>query len=207
MLPQRPPFPPILTFESLIFDEFREPAYWSSNQIILIKSNLFSKLNCFSSSKCFGPVERRGKWEKKEAQGRRWIPWFFSSLFDHLRARATHACSNNARGLHTLYGGFGASVYKAERENGATSWSVRSRGWGWAALHIVKDACEGKIWLIIIYRGSDMRLLGGEGGGRDEICLLVFCTLVTVARAQLDILAQKVINFSSSPQLLNKKTS
>ena len=33
-------------------------AYWSSNQIILIKSNLFSKLNCFSSSKCFGPVEQ-----------------------------------------------------------------------------------------------------------------------------------------------------
>ena len=88
-------------------------------------------------------------------------------------------------------------MYKAERENGATSWSVRSRGWGWAALHIVKDACEGKIWLIIIYWGSDMRLLGGEGGGRDEICLLVFCTLVTVAQAQLDILAQKVINISS----------
>ena len=206
MLPQRPPFPPILTFESLIFDEFRElhievatKSFWSNqiyfpNWIVSVPANVSVQLN-------------GSKWEKKEAQGRRWIPWFFSSLFDHLRARATHACSNNARGLHTLYGGFGASVYKAERENGATSWSVRSRGWGWAALHIVKDACEGKIWLIIIYRGSDMRLLGGEGGGRDEICLLVFCTLVTVARAQLDILAQKVINISSSPQLLNKRTS
>ena len=58
--------------------------------------------------------------------------------------------------------------------------------------------------------GSDMRLSGGDlggggggggvgGGGCGQIlCLLISLTLVSRARAQLDILAQKVIKISSS---------
>ena len=45
--------------------------------------------------------------------------------------------------------------------------------------------------------GSDMRLLGGDlgGGGWVVLCLLVSSTLLSLARAQLDVLAQKVIRF------------
>ena len=49
--------------------------------------------------------------------------------------------------------------------------------------------------------GSDMRLSGGDlgGGGCGQIlCLLISLTLVSRARAQLDILAQKVIQILSS---------
>ena len=40
--------------------------------------------------------------------------------------------------------------------------------------------------------GSDMGVLGVEGGGGGEICFLVFFTLFSLVRPQLDILAQKV---------------
>ena len=51
-----------------------------------------------------------------------------------------------------------------------------------------------------------MRLLGADlGGGGEIFCLLV--TLVSLARAQLDILAQKVIKIlSSRKESLKKRT-
>ena len=38
-----------------------------------------------------------------------------------------------------------------------------------------------------------MRLLGGDGGGGGETCCLLIFTLLSLARAQLDVLAEKVI--------------
>ena len=74
--------------------------------------------------------ERRRK--QKEDGFREILLLLAQPLFDHLpHSRYTYACANNApSGLHTLYGVFGVSSYKAEWENGATSWSVKSKGWG-----------------------------------------------------------------------------
>ena len=84
--------------------------------------------------------ERRRK--QKEDGFREILLLLAPPLFDHLprHSRYTYACANNApSGLHTLYGVFGVSSYKAEWENGATSWSVKSKGWGgwWGGFDIV----------------------------------------------------------------------
>lgn len=95
--------------------------------------------------------------KEKEEEGRR-IPCFFSSIVWSSAPLSIHtyASANKApSGLHSLYGVFGGSSYKAGWENGATSWSVSFKGWtmGFGRLQFCDWNVVLKIQILVISLG------------------------------------------------------